>query len=88
MKRNQIILEIKNINASLEQFKNDYSSYPPNAMNAGASPYLGDAQNDLVRAFKSAFPRADQQEIALVSALSGGQSRQSAWSPARNCKAA
>ena len=70
-KRNRIVLDIKNISTSLENFKNDYGAYPPNCMNLGNNPTLGLASSDMVRMFKKAFPRINQQEMDVVEALAG-----------------
>ncbi len=75
-KRARIVLEIKNMAGAVENFKNDYGSYPPNAMNPnpGNNPLAGSptalAQRDVVGAFKKAFPRS-QEPPALILGLCG-----------------
>jgi len=74
--RNRIALEIRNISASIEEFKNDYGAYPPNCMNPNpmTSPTPGTAaayvQSDIIRMFKKAFPR-HQEPQALIEGLAG-----------------
>lgn len=74
--RASIILEIKNLSGAIENFKNDYSAYPPNLMNPNPSNNPASntpaayAQNDVVTMFKKAFPRS-QEPPALILALAG-----------------
>lgn len=73
-RRAAILLDIKNISAAAENFKNDYGSYPPNGMNpapnAGAGTPSALVQSDFERMFKKAFPR-HQEPRELILGLCG-----------------
>jgi len=76
-KRARISLEIKNISASIEEFKTNYGAYPPNGMNPGqASPSAPPGtigalvKSDFARMFKKAFPRS-QEPSDVIDALAG-----------------
>jgi len=77
-KRGQISLEIKQISASIEEFKNDYGAYPPNGMNpsypAVNNPVPGSAaalvQADFERMFNKAF-QGHREPRTLIRALCG-----------------
>jgi len=70
-KQAAVTLELKNIDGALQDVKNDYGAYPPNAMVQGTAPTNYLAQTDFVRMFKKAFPRS-QESDALINALAGG----------------
>jgi prepilin-type N-terminal cleavage/methylation domain-containing protein len=74
--RSRISLEIRNIATAMENLKNEYGVYPPNAMNpspaSNPAPNSSAAlvQSDFVRMFKKAFPRS-QEPPGLILALCG-----------------
>lgn len=73
-RRSSIVLDIKNISGGLENFKNDYGAYPPNAINPVPGTTSGSpamlAQSDMERMFKKAFPR-HQEPRELILGLCG-----------------
>lgn len=71
--RNRITLEIKNISGSIENFKNELGSYPPNSIHDGSPAMLNQVAADMARAMKKAFPRMHRDEEALVHAIAGEQ---------------
>jgi prepilin-type N-terminal cleavage/methylation domain-containing protein len=70
-RRNRIVLEVKNITASLESFNTDLNSYPPNGMNDGSPAMIKFVSSDFERAAKAAFPRIDPLELSVFRALAG-----------------
>lgn len=73
----RITLEMQNMSAAIENFKNDYGMYPPNGMTeiapstnpaAGTSAAL--VRADFKRAFAKAFP-GHNEPPALIDALAG-----------------
>ncbi len=68
-KRARISLEINQLGQSMEEFKNKYGAYPPNLLTpSGLQDSKGNYiynihENDLVRAFKKAFPRSNEPPI-------------------------
>jgi prepilin-type N-terminal cleavage/methylation domain-containing protein len=68
-----ILLDIKNMSSSLEDFKNEYGAYPPNLMADPTWPTNSKQQivNDAVKMLKKAFPRMNPQELAVLEALCG-----------------
>ena len=64
-KQAAITLELQQIGNAMEDLKNDFGAYPPNAMNNGATVV---AQTDFVRMFKKAFPRSKEPQD-LIAAL-------------------
>ena len=69
-----IILELQQLGSAVEDFKNNYGAYPPNAMSSGRN-FSGEdvfdtVQSDFERMFKKAFPR-HQEPVALIRALVG-----------------
>ena len=75
-KRTQILLEMKQMDGAMADFKNDYGAYPPNGFNPNPSsnPATGTparlVQSDFERMFKKAFPRHNEP-IGLIHALCG-----------------
>ena len=58
-RRAGIVMEISNLHSAMQDYRNTYSSYPPNASDAPA----------MVRHFKKSFPRIAATELDLVRAL-------------------
>jgi prepilin-type N-terminal cleavage/methylation domain-containing protein len=74
-KRARIVLEIKQMATAIENFKNDFGAYPPNAMSINGivpGPKPIDVASDLQRMAKKAFPRINPQELEVFKALAGG----------------
>jgi len=80
-KQAAIVLELQQLGGAIEDFKNEYSAYPPNAFlvfsNEISSTDKGkidkQVQADLDRMFKKAFPRANISERQLFTVLVGGR---------------
>lgn len=67
-----ITTELQQIGGALEEFKNEYGAYPPNAMIEGLSNNDNNlALTDFERMFKKAFPR-NQEDRNLIRTLAGG----------------
>ncbi|QDS98024.1 type II secretion system protein [Adhaeretor mobilis] len=65
-KRARIKLEIKEIERSLLTFKEDFGTFPPNAItNNGATPSLTQVRSDVTRAIKNWFSRANEPNELL-----------------------
>lgn len=70
--RARIILDAKNISGSLENFKNDFGAYPPNAMtNSGNNAQVLQISNDMQRMMKKAYSRINPQELQVLQHLAG-----------------
>lgn len=64
-KQAEVTLELQQMGAAIEDLKNEFGAYPPNAMNNNVNT-LG--QTDYVRMFKKAFPRS-KEPPTLIQAL-------------------
>ncbi len=77
-KQAAITLEIQQLDGSLEDFKNTYGAYPPNAMvpesppldNFNTNPVFPIVQTDISLMFRKAFPRHREPQ-GLIEALAG-----------------
>lgn len=72
-RRARILLEIKNVGGSLENFKNERGAYPPNCMHDGSNQMITRVASDVERMARKAFPRINPQELEVFRALANGQ---------------
>jgi prepilin-type N-terminal cleavage/methylation domain-containing protein len=70
-RRARIALEIKNVTASMEDFKNQFGTYPPNGMSGNYNNTLTRVVSDFERMAKKAFPRINPQELEVFRAIGG-----------------
>jgi len=73
-KQAAITLELQNIGAAMEDLKNDFGAYPPNALGNGLgfnnTSMFNKIESDFERMFKKAFPRS-KEPSGLIKALVG-----------------